>query len=374
MPVIAVDKPLNLTSHDVVNRARRALGTKRVGHTGTLDPLATGVLVLCVNDSTKVVQFMERDRKSYLAWISLGAGTPTLDAEGPVDETAAVPPLTEARVREVLAGFLGPQKQVPPQYSALQVGGVRAYAVARAGGSLDLPARDIVIHDLDLLGVYDRVQDAPRTFDPQSWTPAAEGLTFPLPEPLGEYPTLLLRAHVGSGTYLRSLARDLGAALGVPAHLGGLVRTRAGRYSLRDAVSLDDLAGAPVTPDLDALDFPRIEADERLGGHAHTHTVDTAAGPVRVDSGFIVHNERTYPHLLRLFRELDIATRPTEMSMSITCDGCGLSWAGGRGAAAVLAQLSRRKAADIAMARRRSERMSVIAAVTPSGVLIRRHP
>lgn len=265
--MIAVDKPLNLTSHDVVHHARRARGTKRVGHTGTLDPLATGVLVLCVNDSTKVVQFMERDRKSYLAWISLGAGTPTLDAEGPVDETAAVPPLTEARVREVLAGFLGPQKQVPPQYSALQVGGVRAYAVARAGGSLDLPARDIVIHDLELLGVYDRVQDAPRTFNPADWTPAESGMTFTLPEALGEFPTLLVRAEVGSGTYLRSLARDVGAALGVPAHLSGLVRTRVGRYSLRDAVSLEALGDAEGIPDLAALDFPVIEADDTLALH-----------------------------------------------------------------------------------------------------------
>ena len=268
MPVIAADKPLHLTSHDVVNRARRALGTRRVGHTGTLDPLATGVVVLCVDDSTKLVQFMERDTKEYLAWVSLGAGTPTLDAEGPIDSLAeqqtGVPPLDEASVREVLKGFLGPQKQFPPQYSAIQVGGQRAYAVARAGGQLDLPARDVEIHELELLGLFPRLQDAPRTFDPQTWTPAAQGRTFTLPAPLGEFPTLLLRAQVGSGTYLRSLARDLGAALGVPAHLGGLVRTRAGRYGLRDAVALDDLAAAPVTPDLDALDFPRIEADERL--------------------------------------------------------------------------------------------------------------
>ena len=180
------------------------------------------------------------------------------------EQQAEGPPLDEASVREVLKGFLGPQKQFPPQYSAIQVGGQRAYAVARAGGQLDLPARDVEIHELELLGLFPRLQDAPRTFDPQTWTPAAQGRTFTLPAPLGEFPTLLLRAQVGSGTYLRSLARDLGAALGVPAHLGGLVRTRAGRYGLRDAVALDDLAAAPVTPDLDALDFPRIEADERL--------------------------------------------------------------------------------------------------------------
>lgn len=266
MPVIAVDKPLNLTSHDVVGRARRALGTKRVGHTGTLDPLATGVLVLCVNDSTKVVQFMDADSKDYLAWISLGAGTPTLDAEGPIDDTADVPPLTEDTVRAALAEFVGPLAQVPPQYSAIQVGGVRAYAVARAGGALDLPARNVVIHSLELLGIYGSVQDAPHTFSPtpQGWTPSAEGKTFPFPAPLGKFPTLLIRARVGSGTYLRSLARDVGAALGVPAHLSGLVRTRVGRYDLAAATDLEHLAEAKSIPDLDALDFPRLEVDERV--------------------------------------------------------------------------------------------------------------
>ena len=264
MPVIAVDKPLNLTSHDVVNRARLARGTKRVGHTGTLDPLATGVLVLCVDDSTKVVQFMEADSKDYLAWISLGAGTPTLDAEGPVEEVTEVPTLDVAHVQELLNTFTGPQAQVPPQYSAIQVGGQRAYAVARAGGTLDLPARNVVIHSLDLLGVYPSVDAAPRTFDPEDWTPADTGHTFTLPPALGEYPTLLVRASVGSGTYLRSLARDVGAALGVPAHLGGLVRTRVGRYDLRGAVTVDDLPGATGIPDLAALDFPVIEADERM--------------------------------------------------------------------------------------------------------------
>lgn len=264
MPVIAVDKPLHLTSHDVVNRARRARKTKRVGHTGTLDPLATGVLVLAVEGSTKVVQFMEADSKDYLAWISLGAGTPTLDAEGPIDQTADVPALDADKITAMLGQFTGPQQQVPPQYSAIQVGGQRAYAVARAGGELELPARDVVIHSLELLGVYGRVQDTPRTFDSEMWHPAETGLTFTLPEPLGEFPTLLLRASVGSGTYLRSLARDVGAALGLPAHLSGLVRTRVGRYSLADAVALENLEDATGLSDLNALDFPRIQADTEM--------------------------------------------------------------------------------------------------------------
>ncbi|WP_264774600.1 tRNA pseudouridine(55) synthase TruB [Deinococcus aetherius] len=266
MPVIAVDKPLGLTSHDVVNRARRALGTRRVGHTGTLDPLATGVLVLCVDDSTKLVQFMEADSKDYLAWIALGGASPTLDAEGPLGEVVEVALPPEAEVRAVLAGFLGPQAQVPPQYSAVQVGGRRAYAVARSGGELDLPARSVVIHSLELLGVYGSVEEAPRTFSrgAAGWTPDSDGRTFTLPPPLGRFPTLLVRASVGSGTYLRSLARDVGAALGVPAHLAGLVRTRVGRYDLADGVSVEHLADAAGLPDLAALDFPRIEADERL--------------------------------------------------------------------------------------------------------------
>ena len=197
MPIFVVDKPLQLTSHDVVSRARRTLATKRVGHTGTLDPLATGVLVLCVNDSTKLVQFMEHDSKDYLAWISLGASTPTLDAEGPIEVTTSVAMPDAAGIediREMLSSFIGPQKQIPPQYSALQVGGRRAYDVARKGGALDLPARDVVIHDLALLGVFEHLDASPKEID---------GHTVTLPPALGAFPTLLVRASVGSGTYIR---------------------------------------------------------------------------------------------------------------------------------------------------------------------------
>ena len=267
MPVYVTDKPLHLTSHDVVQRARRQLQTRRVGHTGTLDPLATGVLVLCADDSTKLVQFMESDTKDYLAWVSLGAATPTLDAEGPVSQRAEVPSLDMGRLEEALAGLLGPGLQVPPQYSAVQLGGVRAYAAARAGRELDLPARPVVIHELTLLGTFPRLPDAPRTFLPDRegrWTPFGTGFTFTLPTSLGDFPTLLLWARVGSGTYLRSLARDLGARLGVPAHLAGLVRTRAGRFGLERALGLDDLAPGRGLDDLDALDLPRLEATPDL--------------------------------------------------------------------------------------------------------------
>ncbi|WP_407538758.1 tRNA pseudouridine(55) synthase TruB [Deinococcus radiomollis] len=267
MPVYVTDKPLNLTSHDVVARARRLLHTKRVGHTGTLDPLATGVLVLCVNDSTKLVQFMEQDSKDYLAYISLGAGTPTLDAEGPISETGEVPTLDAEQVQAVLNGFQGPRMQVPPQYSAIQVNGQRAYAAARAGEHIELPARQVALHELTLLGLYDSVQEASRTFAPDTegrWQVAETGFAFGLPPALGEFPTLLVWARVGSGTYLRSLARDLGAALGVPAHLSGLVRTRAGQFGLEGAVTVEELETAPGLGDLKALSLPTIAATPDL--------------------------------------------------------------------------------------------------------------
>ncbi len=267
MPIYVVDKPLTLTSHDVVGRARRVLGTRQVGHTGTLDPLATGVLVLCVGSSTKLVQFMERDSKDYLAYISLGAATPTLDAEGPLGEVKDVPEFTAAEIETALKGFLGAQQQTPPQYSALQVGGVRAYAAARSGGQLDLPARSIQIHELSLLARAEHLGAAPRTFSPTPdgrWQPATAGHTFSLPPRLGDFPTLVVWARVGSGTYLRSLARDVGAALGVPAHLSGLVRTRAGKFGLSQAAPLAQLSGDAALSDLAALDLPIIEATPAL--------------------------------------------------------------------------------------------------------------
>ena len=266
MPIYVVNKPLGLTSHDVVARARRLLGTRQVGHTGTLDPLASGVLVLCVGGSTKLVQFMEKDSKDYLAFVSLGAATATLDAEGPLLEQAEVPPLSDAQISAALTHFVGEQQQIPPQYSALQVGGVRAYAAARAGGRLELPARTVQIHELELLGRYESLANAPRTFSNANgrWRPAEAGLSVNLPPSLGNFPTLLLWARVGSGTYLRSLARDVGAALGVPAHLSGLIRTRAGKFELSESVELSELSEAAGLSDLSALELPVLHATPEL--------------------------------------------------------------------------------------------------------------
>jgi tRNA pseudouridine55 synthase len=259
-----VDKPIGRTSHDVVAAARRALGTKRVGHTGTLDPLATGVLVLAVGESTKLVQFLETDTKSYLAFVSFGASTPTLDAEGPILETAPTA-LTLEDVRAALPELRGTQTQRPPAYSAIHVDGQRAYDLARAGRAVEPPARTVTVSRLEAAAILETV-DAFRdlTYAPGmhgDWLPGADGRRFTLPAALGTFQTVLLNVTVSSGTYIRSLARDLGTLMGVPAHLSGLVRTRVGAHALHDAVKLEELAQATPSNDLDALTLPRLQVD-----------------------------------------------------------------------------------------------------------------
>jgi tRNA pseudouridine55 synthase len=276
MGIFVVDKPLRLTSFDVVARAKRTLNTKRVGHTGTLDPLATGVLVLATDDSTKLVQFLEKDSKDYLAFVSLGAGTPTLDAEGPLLETSPVTNelLEPERIRAVLEEFIGPQQQLPPAYSAIHVGGQRAYDLARSGQDVKLEPRNVTIHQLQHELTLPNMQDFHKLeYQPVTqpdfaggvgWGASPNGYTFAFPVPLGDFPTLMLNVSVSSGTYIRSLARDIGLKLGVPAHLAGLIRTRVGKFQLKDAAKLEDLRPEQAIPDLEALDLPvlRLNAQQ----------------------------------------------------------------------------------------------------------------
>jgi tRNA pseudouridine55 synthase len=266
MGVYVVDKPLGLTSFDVVAAARRALGTRRIGHTGTLDPLATGVLVVAAGESTKLVQFLTGVDKDYLALVSFGAATATLDAEGPVleESTATLP--DKAALEEALASLRGPQMQLPPAHSAIQVDGVRAYAAARQGKPLELEPRPVTVHALDLLGsVTDLREAAALRFrrEEASWRCGDQGRAFSFPPALGRYPTVVLGMTVSSGTYIRSLARDIGERLGMPAYLSGLVRTRVGAFTIEQAVPPQDLEGAAPVDDLAALDMPTLELDER---------------------------------------------------------------------------------------------------------------
>lgn len=247
MPVFILDKPLGLTSHDVVARARRLLKTRAVGHAGTLDPLATGVLVVLSDAATKLSPFLTASEKRYLAWVSFGASTDTLDAEGPVSATGDASGVTAARLEAALPAFLELTEQMPPQYSAIKRGGVKGYEAARKGQTLALEARPAGYATASLLGFA-----------------ASRGeLALPTPIPtlpptLGDLPTALFDVRVQAGTYLRAFARDLGAALDVPAHLSGLVRTQSGAFSLAQAVSLDDLPSAAGLSLADALPYPLV--------------------------------------------------------------------------------------------------------------------
>jgi tRNA pseudouridine55 synthase len=270
--IYIVDKPIGLTSFDVVAKARKILNTRRIGHTGTLDPLATGVLVLTVGDSTKLVQFLETDGKDYLAFISLGASTPTLDAEGPILETSTAKTFSRLEVEAVLERFRGEQAQLPPAYSAIHIDGRRAYDLARSGQEVVLPARRVTVHALELKLLLPSMQEFMgleyRPVSPDdgtgAWSASPNGYGFQFPAPLGTFQTMMLFVSVSSGTYIRSLARDIGAALGVAAHLAGLVRTRVGRFKLTDAVPLEGLGPAGERSDLESLELPVLAVDAKM--------------------------------------------------------------------------------------------------------------
>jgi tRNA pseudouridine55 synthase len=265
--VFAVDKPLGFSSHDVVARARRLLATRRVGHAGTLDPLATGVLVLLVDEATKLAPFLSGADKTYLAWIALGLGSATLDAEGPLVERADASALDEPAICAALRPFLTLREQRPPAHSAVQRSGQRAYAAARRGEPLDLPPRPAGYFELELLALTPPGAPRPERLTPAAdgWRPASPGeagVPLTLPGPAAPAPLALVRTRVAAGTYVRALARDLGAALGVPAHLAGLVRTGAGALDLARCVPLEALPEAAALDPVALLPFPRIALDE----------------------------------------------------------------------------------------------------------------
>ena len=280
MPLHAVDKPLGLTSHDAVARARRLLGTRRVGHAGTLDPLASGVLLLMSDEATRLSPYLTGHDKTYLAWVTFGATTPTLDAEGPVSAVADAGGLDEGRLRLALEAFLGVTEQRPPAYSAVKREGVRSYAAARRGEAEEPPPRPVAYREVTLLGLAEERPALPRAFarpegaPPGRYEPSPEGVTFdlppdpPVPDELARAAaasrrvTALVRLTVAAGTYVRAFARDLGAALGLPAYLAGLVRTASGEVDLGDAAPLEAVASAPPIDPLTALGLPAVPLDD----------------------------------------------------------------------------------------------------------------
>jgi tRNA pseudouridine55 synthase len=256
--VLVVDKPIGLTSHDVVQIIRRGTGIRRAGHTGTLDPRASGVLVVLVGPAVRLSEYVSASDKRYQATIRMGSSTDTYDAEGVVTRpTVPVDSITEDRFTEVLEQFIGEIEQVPPPYSAVKVKGKKAYEMAREGEEFDLAPRRIKVYSLDVL----------------EWAP----------------PEVVIDVYCSSGTYVRSLANDLGNALGCGAHLVGLRRTKSGRFTLRDAVPLRRLQEAfdagdwyrHLIPAAEALaDWPMIELDGdgvELVRHGHRVPADSSA-------------------------------------------------------------------------------------------------
>jgi tRNA pseudouridine55 synthase len=259
MALYVVDKPLHLTSHDAVEEARKRLGTRRVGHTGTLDPLATGLLLLVSKESTKLVPFLSGEDKEYIAWVSFGATTPTLDAEGPVSEEAPVR-FDRKDLEAALPGFLEVKEQIPPLYSAIKVGGKRAYEAAREGKPLELGPRPARYLEVELLALDPEPTPHPIAPSAKGWRLAEKGgRKVELPRPLGAYPTAVIRLVVGPGTYVRAFARDLGERLKTKAFLSGLVRTRIGKVGLERAVPLAELSPDKAIPEVDVLPFPVVE-------------------------------------------------------------------------------------------------------------------
>lgn len=253
--VLVVDKPVGMTSHDVVQVIRNGTGLRRAGHTGTLDPRASGVLVVLVGPAVRLSEFVSASDKRYQAIIRLGSTTDTFDADGKLTTSGQPVTVTEEQFEKVLATFVGEIEQVPPPYSAVKVQGRKAYEMAREGEEVELAPRKITVHHLEVL----------------EWAP----------------PEVVIDVHCSSGTYVRSLANDLGAALGCGAYLVGLRRTKSGRFSLREAAPLRKLQEAfhagnwyqYLIPAAEALaEWPAIElSPDDVENVRHGHRVRAAA-------------------------------------------------------------------------------------------------
>jgi tRNA pseudouridine55 synthase len=260
--ILNINKPVGITSHDVVARVRKIIGQKRVGHAGTLDPLASGVLLLCLGQATRVAEYLIASDKVYRAGCRLGITTDTYDAEGRITGRSEVTVTREQVERELMA-FVGNLEQTPPMYSALKVGGTPLYRMARRGQTITRTARKVAIHALELL----------------EWTP----------------PEMQLQVHCSKGTYIRSLVHDLGQRLRCGAYLAGLVRMASGAFRIEESVTLTELeeafAQANTARLLHPLDtalqaFPAVTVDEQTAtsiayGQGVQLSADAAASLVR---------------------------------------------------------------------------------------------
>ena len=259
---LVIDKPAGWTSFDVVARARRLLGEKRIGHAGTLDPAATGVLPLAVGAATKTLEFLNDASKTYLAEVTFGLETDSLDLEGRLTRTTDATGVTADDVAAVLARWRGPREQIPPMHAAIKIGGRRLYELARRGEEISRPPRPVTFYRLEIV----------------CWEP----------------PMATLLVDCSKGTYIRALARDLGEGVGAGAVLSNLVRLRSGPFHLCQAITMGELEmlDLPWTwpwiaahPDVPVQDWPALILDaEQARGWQQGSPVaaETAAGPIRV--------------------------------------------------------------------------------------------
>ncbi|GAA3999028.1 tRNA pseudouridine(55) synthase TruB [Hymenobacter fastidiosus] len=250
--VLLLDKPLTWTSFDVVRKVKNTLHIKKIGHAGTLDPLATGLLILCTGKKTKQIDLIQAQEKEYTGTFRLGQTTPSFDLETAVDAEQPFAHLTEAEIRAATTQFMGLIEQTPPLFSAVKINGERAYEVARRGGAAEIKSKQVTIREFEITRIA--------------------------------LPAVDFRVTCSKGTYIRSLARDLGAALGVGAHLTKLVRTRIGEYALADALTMEQIeALRPPRPEGGEARPPRQQRPPRPERRAglefyNAHSANPAAG------------------------------------------------------------------------------------------------
>jgi tRNA pseudouridine55 synthase len=288
--VLVVDKPAGMTSHDVVARARRALGIRRVGHTGTLDPAATGVLVCAVGRATRLVQFMQRGPKTYAATLVLGRETDSQDADGTIVAEADASAVTEADVCAALGAFVGDIEQVPPMVSAVRVDGERLHERARRGEVVEREARSVTVHDLVL----------------DQFVP-------------GSLATVSLLVTCSAGTYVRTLAHDLGQRLGVGGSLTALRRLATGGFDLEDALGLDEVEALGeertlrdrLLPPQDALRLlaSTTVTDDVRDDLVHGRSMDA----VGIEGPYAVHDAAG--RLIGVYEDHDGAARPSTVML-----------------------------------------------------------
>ena len=280
--ILVVNKDLGYTSRDIVNIVSKVLGTKKVGHTGTLDPMASGVLVLCVGNALKLCEMLTNHDKEYIAGVTLGIETDTLDMEGTVLSTEVVD-IDKDTIIDTVMSFKGSYMQEVPKYSAVKVNGKKLYEYARNGIDVELPSKMVNIENIEIIDdiVYE------------------DGKVY-----------FKIRTTVSKGTYIRSLVRDIGAKLGVPAVMNSLVRNRLGEFDIKDAYSIDDIKedNFELISILDAIDIQKIRVDDKLAFKIRNGVIVDSF--FEGDKAFILDND---DNLIAIYENIDGMARVYKM-------------------------------------------------------------